>query len=249
MDAVIPLNWTLAAVLMLLAAVAAVVTATGGLGPARSPLLAALRAAVQLAAVSAVIAVVLRTGWWAAFVLLMLVAAAFTSAQRITGSLRPMWTAVPILAGVLPVLGLVLGSQLVPFAGIAVIPIAGILCGNAMTATTLAGRRALDELHSRHGEYEAALAVGLPARAAALEIARTPAAEALIPALDQTRTVGLVTLPGAYVGVLLGGAGPLQAGAAQLLVLFGVLAAQAIAVLLTIELVATGRITRAVRTD
>ena len=29
------------------------------------------------------------------------------------------------------------------------------------------------------------------------------AGQALIPALDQTRTVGLVTLPGAYVGVLL----------------------------------------------
>ena len=29
--------------------------------------------------------------------------------------------------------------------------------------------------------------------------------EAIIPALDQTRTVGLVTLPGAYIGVLLGG--------------------------------------------
>jgi ABC-type iron transport system FetAB permease component len=35
------------------------------------------------------------------------------------------------------------------------------------------------------------------------------------PVLDQTRTVGLVRLPGAYVGVLLGGAGPLRAGATR----------------------------------
>lgn len=243
-DAVIPINLTLAVVLAVLVAVAATVTAAGGLGAARAPMLAAVRAAVQLTAVSGVIVFLLQSGWWAAFVLLMLTAAALTSARRITGSARSAWTAVPIAAGVLPVIGLILGSRLVPLTGIAVIPIAGIVIGNAMTATTLAGRRALDELHTRHGEYEAGLALGMPSRSAALEVARTPAAQALIPALDQTRTVGLVTLPGAYVGVLLGGAGPAQAGAAQLLVLIGILAAQAIAVLLTIELVARGRLVR-----
>jgi putative ABC transport system permease protein len=65
-----------------------------------------------------------------------------------------------------------------------------------------------------------------------------------MPALDQTRTVGLVTLPGAFVGVLLGGGDPLQAGAAQLLVLVGLLAAESVAVLVTVELVARRRIRR-----
>jgi putative ABC transport system permease protein len=60
----------------------------------------------------------------------------------------------------------------------------------------------------------------------------------MVPALDQTRTVGLVTLPGAFVGVLLGGGGPVQAGAVQLLVLVGLLAAETVATLVTIELVA-----------
>ncbi|MGH3433751.1 MAG: ABC transporter permease [Thermocrispum sp.] len=244
-DAVIPINPTLAIVLVVLAAVAATVTVTGGLGQARTPLFAAGRAAVQLAAVSGVIVVLLRTGWWAAFVLLMLGAATVTSSRRVTGRFRVAWTAVPVTAGVLPVLGLVLASGLVPLTGIAVIPIGGILTGAAMTSITLAGRRALDELRDRHGEYEAALALGFLPRPAALEVARTPASEALIPALDQTRTVGLVTLPGAYVGVLLGGASPLQAGAAQLLVLVGILAVQAVAALLTIELVARGKVARA----
>jgi putative ABC transport system permease protein len=127
---------------------------------------------------------------------------------------------------------------------VAVLPVAGILIGGAMTATSLAGRRALDELHQRHGEYEAALAIGLTDRLAALEILRPTAATALIPALDQTRTVGLVTLPGAFVGVLLGGGTPLQAGAAQLLVLIALLATEAIATAATLELVATGRLRR-----
>ncbi len=109
---------------------------------------------------------------------------------------------------------------------------------------SLAGRRALDELHTRRGEHEAALSLGLLPREAALEICRPASALALVPALDQTRTVGLVTLPGAFVGVLLGGAGPVQAGATQLLVLVALLAVEATAVLVTVELVATARLHR-----
>ncbi len=60
--------------------------------------------------------------------------------------------------------------------------------------------------------------------------------------MDQTRTVGLVTLPGAYVGVLLGGGSPLEAGAAQLLVLIGLLATELLSVWIVTELVASGRL-------
>ncbi|HEY8373609.1 MAG TPA: ABC transporter permease [Pseudonocardiaceae bacterium] len=71
-----------------------------------------------------------------------------------------------------------------------------------------------------------------------MEIGRRAATTALLPALEQTRTVGLVTLPGAFVGMLLGGASPVAAGAAQLLVLVGLLAVEPCAVLTMIEIVA-----------
>jgi putative ABC transport system permease protein len=131
-----------------------------------------------------------------------------------------------------------MASGSVPSNPVAVVPVVSILIGGAMTATSLAGRRALDTLRTRYGEYEAALALGFTTREAAVEICRPSAADAMVPALDQTRTVGLVTLPGAFVGVLLGGGGPVQAGAVQLLVLVGLLAAETVATLVTIELVA-----------
>ena len=53
-------------------------------------------------------------------------------------------------------------------------------------------------------------------------------------------TVGLVTLPGAFVGVLLGGGTPVQAGAAQLLVLIGLLATQTITIVVASRLIRTG---------
>lgn len=241
----VPIGPTLAAVLVALALLAATVAALGRLGVGRRVLTASVRAAIQLAAVSAVIAVVLRSlALTAGFVTLMYAVATITSARRISRSRAGLWAAVPIAAGLVPALALILGSGLVPLTGISVVPIAGILIGGAMTATSLAGRRALDELATRYGEYEAALALGLSQRAAALEVCRPSAAQALVPALDQTRTVGLVTLPGAFVGVLLGGASPLAAGAAQLLVLIALLAVESIAVLVVVELVAAGRLTR-----
>jgi putative ABC transport system permease protein len=68
------------------------------------------------------------------------------------------------------------------------------------------------------------------------------ARDALAPGLDQTRTVGLVTLPGAFVGVLLGGGTPVQAGAAQILVLVGLMAVQAITAAVLLRVMAQGRV-------
>ncbi|MFI0406368.1 ABC transporter permease [Actinomadura sp. 3N508] len=246
MSAVPELGPVLVLVLVALAAFAALAVRAGGLGPGlgRDVLVVSVRAAVQLAAVSLLIAAVLRSaGWTAVFVAGMVVVAAATAGRRITGAtLGPgWWTLLPIVAGVAPVLVLLLASTAVPSRPVAVLPIAGIFIGGAMSATGLTGRRALDELTTRRGEYEGGLALGLLPRDAALEVCRPAAALGLFPALDQTRTVGLVTLPGAFVGVLLGGADPVEAGAIQLLVLVGLLAVESIAVLITLELVATGR--------
>lgn len=67
-------------------------------------------------------------------------------------------------------------------------------------------------------------------------------AEAIIPTVDNTRTVGLVTLPGAFVGVLLGGGSALQAGASQVLVLLGILAGQAVTIVVAHRFMMQGRL-------
>ncbi|WP_329018131.1 ABC transporter permease [Streptomyces sp. NBC_00690] len=241
----LPVNVTFGAVLAVLLAVAATVAALAHLGRSRDIVIAGVRAAAQLAVVSLVIGAVVRSlPLLLAFVALMYAVAVRTAGRRITPNATWWWAALPIAAGVFPVVGALLLTGLVPLKGIALIPVAGILIGGALTATVLAGRRALDELGLRHGEVEAGMALGLLDRDARLEIARTPAAEALLPGLDQTRTVGLVTLPGAFVGMLLGGASPLLAGAVQLFVLVGLMAVQSVAVAVVLELVARGAVHR-----
>jgi putative ABC transport system permease protein len=233
----------LTVVVAVCAGLAAALNHWGRLGHARGDVVAAARATVQLTMVGLVIAAVLRS--WVltlAFVGVMLTVASVTAGRRLVRDGPWWWAFVPVVGAAVPVsAGLVL-SGLVPRQTIAVVPVVGILIGGAMTATTIAGRRSLDALRTRRGEYEAALSIGLVDRDAALLIARDDAALALLPGLDQTRTVGLVTLPGAFVGMLLGGASPLQAAAVQLLVLVGLLLVQAVAVLATVELVARGRL-------
>jgi putative ABC transport system permease protein len=222
---------TLVAVLVFLLGLAVAAVALAGLPLRRAMVSAAARATLQLAAVAALLVVVFSSvAWTLVYVGGMFVIAAVTSAARVHVRRMPPWNAVPIAAGS------------VPWQPESILPIAGIVLGGAMTATSLAAQRMFDELSRRAGEYEAALSLGLSTRDAVAEVARDASGLALVPVLDQTRTVGLVTLPGAFVGVLLGGGSATEAAAAQLLVLIGLLAAQGIAVLATIELVARRRL-------
>ncbi|AZZ83234.1 ABC transporter permease [Gordonia alkanivorans] len=240
-DAVVRIGPVLAVAIVVLAVVAVLVNRRSGL--ATDTLVATLRAVVQLAALAGVLAVVVPHLWASAlFVVVMAVAAAWTSARRI----RPRHAGFPAIMRCLgpvaaPTIVIVVVLALIgvlPARGIAIIPTAGILLGGAMVTTSLAGRRAHDELNTRHGEVEAALSLGLLPRDARLEICAAASASALIPGLDQTRAVGLVTIPGAFVGMVLGGASVWAAAAMQLFVLIALLAVSSIAMLVTVELVA-----------
>lgn len=248
----LPVNRTLGIVLAALLVAAAGVAAYARLAEeresyARPMLTAGLRAAVQLGAVALLIGWVVRhQAALLGFVILMYAVAVRTAGRRITTDRTWWWAAVPMAAGAFPVVALLVLTGLLPLDGIALIPVAGILIGGALSSTVLAGRRALDELRVRRGEVEAAMALGLLDREARLEIARPAASTALVPGIDQTRTAGLVTLPGAFVGMLLGGASPLTAGVVQLFVLVALQMVQAVSVAVVLELVARGRITRPV---
>ena len=239
-------DWRLAAVLVALVLLAVAASYVGHLGVERMHLTASARAVTQLAVVSLVISAVLGSLWWSlAFAVLMFLVATWTSAGRIDIPPAQLgWVAVAIGAGVVPVLALILGSGVIPFNGAGLVPTAGIVIGGAMTAATLTGRRAYDELTKGFGSYEAALALGLQAPEASFEVIQPTAKEALTPGLDQTRTVGLVTLPGAFVGVLLGGGTPLEAGAAQIMVLIGLMAAQALTAAVLLRLIASAHVVR-----
>lgn len=238
-------GFALAALCAAMAVAAALVYRISGWDRALSVPAATLRGAAQLAVVSLVLAAALRHLWSAVAVLLVMFAAASVTAARRSKSGRSgLWLTVALAVGITAVLTPMLASGVVPLEGVALIPIGGIVLGNAMTSTSLAAKRALDSIDQRRGEVEAALSLGLHERDSRMLVVQDVAADALLPGLDQTRTVGLVTLPGAFVGVLLASGSAVQAGAVQILVLVGVLLAQTCSVAVTMELVARGLVRR-----
>jgi putative ABC transport system permease protein len=229
--------------LVVLTVAAAVVTHWSQLGRPAGVVVSSSRAVLQLALVGLILGFVLRSLiWTGAFLLLMVVVAAGTSAHRITGSLRAdgWWTVVPILGGLVPTLALMVTTTVLPLQPSAILPTVGILVGGAMTATSIAGRRVSEELTGQRGSYEAALSLGLTRRDSIGVVARQAASLALVPGADQARSAGVVALPGAFVGTLLAGAPPLQAAAVQVVILVGLLLVQAIAAAVTVELFAAG---------
>lgn len=236
-------SWLFGLVLVVLIGIAVLAARVGGLGLGRDLVTAAVRAGVQLAVVALFIAAVLSRSWASAlFALLMFAVATGTAARRVGAARSWPWVALALAGGVAPVLALVFGSGVVPLNGAGIVPIAGIIIGGTMTALSLTGRRAFSALRQDRGLVEAGLALGMEQRPAILEVIARHSPEAMTPVLDQTRTVGLVTLPGAFVGVLLGGGTAIEAGTAQLLVLIGLLAAQTLTVVLTQRLIAADRI-------
>lgn len=217
-----PVSWVVLAVLL---AVAAAVWQFALWRRFLEVVAAGLRALVQLAVVALVIAALAGHPVLAmVFVALMFAVAAWTSGHRIAPGGRWWMAAVPIAAGTLPVAAIMFASGVLPPNALALIAVLGQQIGGAMATTTLAGRRARDELRERFGEVEAAVALGFDWVVARKLVAREIAGEAVIPGLDQTRTAGMVTLPGAFVGMIIGGAAPLDAGLIQLLVLISLLA-------------------------
>ena len=214
------------------------------LGLTREIVIAAARAIVQLAAVGALIALVFEREVLAiAFVAAMVATAAITSGGRIKGVPHARARAIAAIgvpavgaAGVLIAVG---AFEPTPRAAI---PTAGILIGGAMTATTLTGRRLLEGLKDDEEIIEARLSLGDRIRTALAPTVRQAIKTGLVPAIDQTRNVGIVTLPGTFVGLVLGGASPAEAARIQLTVLLTLLAVELLSATAISELIVRTRI-------
>jgi putative ABC transport system permease protein len=209
----------------------------GGWAP---PLTASARAVGQLAVVALLVSQLGRNPWLALLFSLAMFAVAVVTAGRRVDPSRWWWAAAPIAAGVVPAAAILLATGVLPFDGLALIALLGQQVGGAMTTTGVAGRRILAELALRRGEVEAAVALGFEWRPARLLVAQHTAREGLLPILDQTRTVGTVTLPGAFVGMVLGGADPIEAAIVQLVVLVSLVAVGSIAAAVALRLCAAG---------
>jgi len=100
------------------------------------------------------------------------------------------------------------------------IPLAGMVVGNAMNGSSLAAERLGAELKLRRQSIEALLALGAGPRQATAEAVRATIRASLIPAVNSLMSVGLVHLPGMMTGQMLGGASPVTAVRYQVMIFY-----------------------------
>ena len=206
------------------------------IGLAREVAIVCARAVIQLLIVGALLGLVFRYRLLGIpFLMVMLTTATTVAARR----LRPLpgriaTAAAGVVTPAIGALAILLATQAFAFEPRAAIPAAGILIGGAMSAVGLAGRQFVAGLTEREGEIETRLCLGDRVQVALRPLVDDATRISLIPILDQTRAVGLVTLPGTFIGLVLGGASPGEAARLQLLVLVA---------LVTVELVAARLVT------
>ena len=115
------------------------------------------------------------------------------------------------------------------------IPLTGMLLGNAMNGASLAGDRLINAIMQNHREIETHLCLGATPKQAIFNYQKEAIRTGLIPTLNTMMVVGLVTLPGMFTGQVLAGADPLNAASYQILILFAIALANLIATLLITE--------------
>jgi putative ABC transport system permease protein len=114
------------------------------------------------------------------------------------------------------------------------IPLFGMILGNAMNAAALAADRLTGEMETRRDEIEAYLALGASSVRAAQEPVRRALRAALIPTLNSLMVVGIVSLPGMMTGQIIAGSDPLVAIRYQIVVMFMLASAVALAAVIVV---------------
>ncbi|UMB69515.1 ABC transporter permease [Mycobacterium paraterrae] len=238
-------SWGGVVVALLLVGVAGAIAYRQRLGLTREIAVAGARAAVQLLTAGALLRIVFQRpsllgpfGW----LIGMIVIAGQVAGRRSSGLPGARVAATSgVAASTVVTLGTLLAGRVIAAQGRVIVPVGGMIVSSAMLAAGSSLRRLDAELRQSRPAVEARLSLGQSGREAILPYQRSALRTALIPAIDSTKVVGLISLPGAMTGLILAGVSPLTAIRYQIVVMYMQLAATAVSALVTVR-VAEGSI-------
>ncbi len=111
-------------------------------------------------------------------------------------------------------------SGSIAFVPMQVIPIAGMVAGNAMVAVGLCYNNMGQRFSSEQQQIQEKLSLGATPKMASARLIRESIRASLIPTVDSAKTVGLVSLPGMMSGLIFAGIDPVKAIKYQIMVTF-----------------------------
>ena len=202
--------------------------------------IAVLRSFLQLTAVGFVIQAIFDSDSLALVALLLAVMVAFGSftarsrARSVPGALGPI--VLGLTAAAVTTLGLVLALGIFEAEPRYLVPVGGMVIGNAMTAAAVSLNRLADDVRGSRLQIEATLALGATAAEAARRVVTRSLRSGMISLVDSTKTTGVVFFPGTMVGMLLAGADPVDAVRLQLILLWTLMGSVAISAVIATTL-------------
>ncbi|EJD07030.1 UPF0014-domain-containing protein [Fomitiporia mediterranea MF3/22] len=121
------------------------------------------------------------------------------------------------------------------------IPIVGMLCGATIAGVVITLNFVLKEIYENRDKVETYLAFGASRLEACQPVAKEALRLALTPPINQMSVLGIIAIPGMMTGALLGGAPVQQAARLQMVIMFMIAAASALAAIL-VTVVALGTV-------
>ena len=116
--------------------------------------------------------------------------------------------------------GILIGLKIIPPTPQYVIPITGMVIGNAMVLSILFLNRFISAIQQNENLVKLILSLGGTPKQAIHKQLMTSIQTSAIPTIEQQKTIGLVQLPGMMSGQIIAGADPIDAVFFQILIVF-----------------------------
>jgi len=216
-------NESLALALMLVV-IALLVSGKERLGLEKDIIWSVVRAIVQLVIVGYVLKYIfdINNQWLTVLMVLFICVNAALNAKKRSRAIDRgfLISFIAISSGTTLTLTILLLSGAIEFMPMQVIPISGMIAGNAMVAVGLCFSNLNQRFSDNRQKIEEMLSLGASAKRASTSIVRDSIRAAMIPTVDAAKTVGLVSLPGMMSGLIFAGIDPVKAIKYQIMVTF-----------------------------
>lgn len=212
------------ALALVLVVIALLVSGKERLGLGKDIIWSVARAIVQLVIVGYVLKYIfdLNNQWLTVLMVLFICVNAALNARKRSRAIDQgfLISFIAITGGTTLTLIILLLSGAIEFMPMQVIPISGMIAGNAMVAVGLCFSNLNQRFSDNRQRVEEMLSLGASARLASASIVRGSIRAAMIPTVDAAKTVGLVSLPGMMSGLIFAGIDPVKAIKYQIMVTF-----------------------------
>ncbi|MGX1436843.1 ABC transporter permease [Mammaliicoccus sciuri] len=201
-----------------------VISKSFNLGLEKDTLIAAIRSFVQLLIVGYILQFIFdqESHIFIILMVMLIIGAATQNARKkgleipgITWKLLLAFVAIEVITQ-----GILLGFKITPPTAQYIMPISGMIVGNAMVLSILFLNRFMSEVKQNENVIELVLCLGGTPKQAIHKQLITSIQSSVIPTIEQQKTIGLVQLPGMMSGQIIGGADPIEAVLFQILIVF-----------------------------